>query len=92
MRNVLKPSARSVLIPSGLTAAASKTDAAIPKKIFGSGNTTLETSNEKMNDISKIVQPLEESRLLMKGVTETIKIKQKNKKENFWNVISHFRC
>ena len=83
MRNVLKPSARSVLIPSGLTAAASKTDAAIPQKIFGSGNTTLETSNEKMNDISKIVQPLEESRLLMKGVTETIKNKAKEQKGEF---------
>ena len=33
--NVLKPRAKSVLIPLGLTAAA--TDAAIHKKMFGSG-------------------------------------------------------
>ena len=38
-KNVLKPSARSVLIPLGLTAAASRTDAAIYKKMFGSGIT-----------------------------------------------------
>ena len=36
MKNVLKPLAKSVLIPLGLTAAASVTDAAIHKKMFGS--------------------------------------------------------
>ena len=44
--NVLKPLAKSVLIALGLTAAASATDAAIHKKIFGSGNMTLIISNE----------------------------------------------
>ena len=38
-KNVLKPSAKSVLIPLGLTAAASRTDAAIYKKMFESGIT-----------------------------------------------------
>ena len=64
--NVLKPSAKSVLIPSGLTAAASATYVAIHKKVFGSGTTTLIISNEKMNDIMKIVKSLEESGLLKK--------------------------
>ena len=42
IRNVLKPLAKSVLIPFGLTAtAAAATDAAIHKKMFGSGMTTL---------------------------------------------------
>ena len=41
MKNVLKPLAKSVLIPLGLTAAASATDAAFHKKMFGSGITTL---------------------------------------------------
>ena len=41
MKNVLKPLTKSVLIPLGLAAAASATDAAIHKKIFGSGRTTL---------------------------------------------------
>ena len=47
MKNVLKSLAKSVLMPLGLTAAASATDAAIHKKMFGSGNTTLIISNEK---------------------------------------------
>ena len=42
MENVLKPFTKSILIPLGLTAAAvAATDAAIHKKMFGSGNTTL---------------------------------------------------
>ena len=55
IENVLKPLAKSVLIPFGLTAAASAADAAIHKKMFGSGMTTLIISNEEMNDIMKIV-------------------------------------
>ena len=56
--NVFKPLAKSVLIPLGLTAAASITDAACHNKTFGSGNTTLIISNEEMNDIMKIVKTL----------------------------------
>ena len=73
MKNVLKPLAKSILIPLGLTAAASAADAAIHKKIFGSGITTLIISNEEMNDIMKIVKSLQESDLLIKVVSETIK-------------------
>ena len=40
MKNVLKTLAKSVLIPLGLSAAASTTDAAIQKKLFGSGMAT----------------------------------------------------
>ena len=48
--------------------------------MFGSGTrpldvakwTTLIISNEEMNDIIKIVKSLEESGLLIKGVSETI--------------------
>ena len=36
-----------------------------------------------MEDIMKIVKSLEDSGLLLKGVSETIKMKQKNKKEDF---------
>ena len=49
--NVLKPLAKSVLIQLGLTAAASAADAAIYKKMFESGFTTLIMSDEEMNDI-----------------------------------------
>ena len=80
MKSVLKPLAKSVLTPLGLTPAASATDAAIHKEIFGSGRpldlasrtVTLTISNGQMNDTMKIVKPLEESGLLIKGVSETI--------------------
>ena len=78
--NVLKPLAKIVLIPLGLTGASSAADAAIHKKIFGSGTTTLITSNEEMNDIMKIVKFLEEAGLLIKGVDETIKNEAKKTK------------
>ena len=42
------------------------------KKILGSGNTTLIISNEKMDDVIKIVQVIEDSNVLLKGVTETV--------------------
>ena len=59
--NLLKQLVKSVLISLGLTAAASVTDAAIHKKVFGSGNTTLIIYNEEINDIMKIFKSLEES-------------------------------
>ena len=71
IQNVIKPLARSVLIPLGLTAAASATDAGIHKKILGSGHnhpssTTLIISNDEMEDVIKIVKCLEDSGLLLK--------------------------
>ena len=74
IRNVLKLLAKSVLIPLRFTATASATGTAIPKKkIFGSGFTTLIVSNEEMNNIMKIVKSLEQSGLLSKIISETIK-------------------
>ena len=65
--------AKSVLIPLGLTVAAAATDAAIQKKNYGPGTTALIISTEKMEDIMKIVTPLEKSGLLIKEMGETIK-------------------
>ena len=59
MKNVNKPLAKSVLIPLGLTAAASAADAGIHKKFLGSGTTTLIISNDELEDIVKIVKSLE---------------------------------
>ena len=70
IKNVIKPLAKSVLIPLALTAAASAADAGIHKKILGFGTTTL--SDDEMEDIMKIVKSLEDSRLLLKGVSEKI--------------------
>ena len=73
IKNVIKPLAKIVLIPLGLTAAASAADAGIRKKILGSGNTTtLIISNNEIHDIIKIVKSLENSGLLLKGVAETV--------------------
>ena len=87
MNNVLKPLAKSALISFGLTAAAAATDAAIHKKIFGSGITTLIILNEEINDIMKIVKSFEESGLLIKGVSETIKIEAKEQKGRFLSML-----
>ena len=51
--------------------------------MHGSGNTTLVISNEEMNDIIKIIQALENSNILLKGVTKTIKNETKEQKEDF---------
>ena len=53
------------------------------KKTHGSGTTTLIISNEEINDVMKIVQALEDSNILLKRVSKTIKMKEKNKKEAF---------
>ena len=71
IKNVIKPLAKSFLIPLGLTAAASAADAGIHEKILGSGrpsssasyNTTLIISNDEMKESIKIVKSLEDSGL-----------------------------
>ena len=57
------------------------------KKIHGSRTTTLTISNEEMNDIMKIVQALEDSNILLKGVTKTIKIETKEQKKGFLSML-----
>ena len=82
IKNVIKLLAKSLLIPLVLTTVKSAADAGIHKKILGSGNntTTLLISNDEMEDIMKIFKSLEDSRLLIKGVTETIQNKAKEQK------------
>ena len=75
--NVLKPLAKRVLMPLRLTATASATDAAIHKKMFRSGFTTLIISNKELNDIIKIVKSLEGSGLFIKGISKAVKNEQK---------------
>ena len=77
LRNVFTPLAKSVLVPLELTAVASATHAAIRKKIYRS---LIIISNEEMDDIMKIVKSLEESGLLIKGTSETIKNEAKEQK------------
>ena len=85
--NVLKSLAKIVLIQLGLTEAASATDSAIHKKMFGSGTTKLIISNEELNDIMKIVKSLGESSLLIKSVSKTIKNEAKEQKCRFLGIL-----
>ena len=97
IKNVIKPLNKSILIPLGLTAAASAADAGIHRKILGSGcrhssssaphNTTLILSNDKMNDLIEIVKSLEDSGLLLKGVSETIQNETKELKGGFLSML-----
>ena len=80
LMKVAIPLAKNVLAPLGITAAASAIDAGIQKKIHGSGTTTLIISNEEMNDIMEIIQALEDSKILLNEVTETIKNETKEQK------------
>ena len=98
IKSVIKPLAKSVLIPLGLTAAASVADAGIHEKILGSGkrpldsalpriNTTLIISNDEMDDILKIVKSLEDSGVLLKGVSETIQHEAKEQRGGFLSML-----
>ena len=93
--NVIKQLSKSVLIPLGLTAAASTADAGIHKKILGSGNpssshnnnTVLIISNDEIEDIIKIIKSLEDSGLLLEGVTETVQNEVKGQKGGFLRML-----
>ena len=97
IENVLKLLTESVNISIGLTTAAAAVDAAIHKKMFGSGATNLTISNEEMNynllismnDIMKIIQSLEESGLLMKELSKTIKNEPEEQKCRFLCMLLH---
>ena len=84
---MIKPLAKSVLIPLGLTAAASAADAGIHRKILGSENTTLIVSNNEIEDIIKIVKSLENSSLLLKGNTGTVQNEVKEQNGGFLSML-----
>ena len=81
MKGVL-PLAKNVLAPIGLTAAISPIHGSIQKKIHGSG-VKLIIEQEDMNDIMKIIEALEHSGILLKGVTKTIENETKEQRGGF---------
>ena len=87
LMKVAAPLSKNILAPLGITAAASAIDAGIQKKIHGSGTTTLIISNEEMNDLSKILQALEDFNILLKGITKTIENETKGQKEGFLGML-----
>ena len=83
---VAMPLAKNVLAPLGLTAAMSAIDGSIQKKINGSG-VKLTIEQEDMNDIIKIIEALENSGILSKGVTKTIENETKKQRGGFLSML-----
>ena len=86
LMKVAMPLAKNVLTPLGLTAAMSAIDGSIQKKIHGSG-VRLIIEQEDMNDIMKIIEALENSGILLKGVTKTIDNETKEQKGGFLSML-----
>ena len=84
---VTVPLAKNILASLKITAVASAIGAGIQKKIHGFGTTTLIISNEEMNDIIKIVQALEYSNTLLKGVTKAVKNETREQKGGFLSML-----
>ena len=98
MKNALKSLAKGVLVLLGLTTAASKTDAAIHRKMFGSGHPRMLASRPSdlasritaliiLNEELKEFKSLEKSGLLIKGVSKTIKNELKEQKGSFLSML-----
>ena len=70
---------KDILAPLGLSAAMSATCAAIQKKVHdlrnskNSATKAVRFSNKDLDNMTKIVKALEDSDVLMKGITETLK-------------------
>ena len=84
--------AKNVLAPLGLTAAMSAVDGSIQNKIHGSGATKgvgvkLIFEQEDMNDIMKIIEALENSGILLKGITKTIENETKEQRGGFLGML-----
>ena len=87
LMKVVVPIAKKNLGPIGITAAASSVDLGIQEKMQGSGTATLVISVREMNDIMKIVQALEDSNVLLKGITKTIENQAKEQKGGFLGML-----
>ena len=86
LMKVAMPLAKNVLAPLGLTTAMSAIVGSIQKKIDGSG-VKLIIEQEDMNDIMKIIEALENSSILLKGVTKTIENETKEQKGGFLSML-----
>ena len=86
LMKVPMPLAKNVLAPLGLTAAMSAIDRSIPKKIHGSG-VKLIIEQEDMNDIMKIIKALENTGILLKEVSKTIKDETKEQRGVFLSIL-----
>ena len=92
LMKVALPLAKNVLAPLGLTAAMPAIDGSIQKTIHGSGATKgagvkLVIEQEDMKDIMKIIKALENSGILLKGVSKTIKNETKEQRGGFLSML-----
>ena len=87
LMEVAMPLAKNVLVPLGLTAAMSAIDGSIQKKMHGLGTTTSNIASEDMDDIMKIIEALENSGILLKGVSKTIDHEIKEQKGGFLSML-----
>ena len=86
LMKVALPLAKNVLAPLGLLAAMSAIDGSIQKKIEGLG-VKLVIEEEGMNDIMKIIEALENSSILLKGVSKTIANETKEQRGGFLSML-----
>ena len=86
LMKVAMPLAKNLLAPLGLTAAMSAIDGGIQKKIHGFG-VKLIIEQEDMKDIMKIIKALENSGILLKGVSKTIKNETKEQRGGFLGML-----
>ena len=84
---VAAPLPKDILAPLAITAASSTIDAGIQNKIHGSETMTLIISNEEINDTLKTVQALEDSYILLKGITKIIENETKEQKGRFLGML-----
>ena len=87
LMKVAMPLAKNVLAPLVLSATMSVIDGSIKKKMIVAGTTTLIISNDEMDDILKIVKSLEDSNVLLKGVSETIQHEAKEQRGGFLSIL-----
>ena len=86
LMKVAMPLAKNVLAPLGLIAAMSAIDGGIQKKMRGEG-IKLIIEQEDLNDIIKIIKSLQNSGILLKGVSKTIENETKEQSGGFLSML-----
>ena len=86
LMKVAMPLAKNLLAPLSLTAAVSAIDGSVQKKIHGSG-VKLIIEQEDKNDIMKIIEALENSGILLKGVSKTTENETKEQRGGFLSTL-----
>ena len=84
---IVVPLVINILAPLEITATGLAIDAGMQRKMHDSGATTLIISKEEMNEVFKIVQALQVSNILLKGITKIIENEKKEQKGKFLGML-----